>query len=268
MRSCENCSNHLMSQWNYCPWCGEKIIIKFDPKYYEVTDRDYQNAKEIQGQVYEEDSLYDLWRELKYRCPKFIICIENGTYYDLLECDAEQMESTFGWKTYKQGKIKKTGFPRDKEEVKLNALNENGYSYILLDQVGGEKEKKDKIIPRVVREVVRYVGVSTEESMILAKPIQVGSSEKNTPERQGLRWSDEEDRDLLLEIERDISVGEIANIHMRTEGAIRSRINLGIRKDYSEGISIEEIAEKYKKTPVRVKAYLKQRGILRPGDST
>ena len=46
----------------------------------------------------------------------------------------------------------------------------------------------------------------------------------NRPERAGLAWTDEEDARIKQEFVEGVSIKDIASLHNRTTGAIRSRL--------------------------------------------
>lgn len=61
-------------------------------------------------------------------------------------------------------------------------------------------------------------------------------------------WTSNEEEQLLLEISNNKTYKEIANIHMRTVGAISSRISLIAYNMYCNGIDITDISQILKKS--------------------
>jgi cell division protein FtsI/penicillin-binding protein 2 len=68
----------------------------------------------------------------------------------------------------------------------------------------------------------------------------------NIIKNSGKRWSDEEDTQLLQEVQEEKSYENIAQIHQRTESAVRSRISIKAVNDYKSGVDLETIYQRYK----------------------
>ena len=68
------------------------------------------------------------------------------------------------------------------------------------------------------------------------------TTETIEPDKQGQRWTEEEDQQLLDEIERKLSVRTIAQIHSRTEGGVLTHISKMV-KDMGKEQSTDEIMD-------------------------
>ena len=66
------------------------------------------------------------------------------------------------------------------------------------------------------------------------------------PSMLGSKWSPEEETQLLEELNKNIEMKTIAQIHNRTMGGIQSRRKLIAYKLYVKNVSVEEIIEKTK----------------------
>jgi len=66
------------------------------------------------------------------------------------------------------------------------------------------------------------------------------------PSNMGQKWSDEEDKLLLEELNNNIDIEIIAQKHGRTIGGINSRVQEIAYKMYLKNISIEEIIKQTK----------------------
>lgn len=63
------------------------------------------------------------------------------------------------------------------------------------------------------------------------------------PPNNGNKWLSTEDAELINELKQKKTYSEIAEIHQRTRGGIRARVNRHIRTMYHNGIDIKKITE-------------------------
>ena len=76
--------------------------------------------------------------------------------------------------------------------------------------------------------------------------IRISNEEKEYPSNMGQKWTDEEERLLLEEINNNIDIGTIAQKHDRTIGGIESRRRQIAYNMFLEKKSVEEIIKKTK----------------------
>jgi hypothetical protein len=68
----------------------------------------------------------------------------------------------------------------------------------------------------------------------------------NIPSNRGCKWSNEEEKILLEELDKNYDIKTIAQNHNRTEGAIKSRCKLIVYKMHLNNVPIDEIIKKMK----------------------
>ena len=78
---------------------------------------------------------------------------------------------------------------------------------------------------------------------------------------KGKPWADDEVRQLLSEIKNGKTTNEIANIHKRTYGGIRARLNKMAYDYYTEGRPIDEICKFTGLSSTEVLKYIKRSEI-------
>ena len=74
----------------------------------------------------------------------------------------------------------------------------------------------------------------------------------------GKKWSQEEHQQLLEELEKKIDITEIAMIHKRNYGGIKSRINGIAYKMYNDKVSLDVIYEKTGVDKEELEEYIKR----------
>lgn len=80
----------------------------------------------------------------------------------------------------------------------------------------------------------------------MLKMIKLQNPDKEYPSALGMKWSDDEENQLLEELSNHLSIHDISIKHNRTIGGITSRIHHIAYKMYTSNISITEISEKTK----------------------
>ncbi len=66
---------------------------------------------------------------------------------------------------------------------------------------------------------------------------------KKIPSFAGTKWSNNEEKELLCEIQKGDDINQIAIIHKRTVGAIKSRLSHIAVRMINDGKSYEEVSE-------------------------
>ena len=84
------------------------------------------------------------------------------------------------------------------------------------------------------------------------------------PSNLGKKWTDNEERLLLAELNNNIDIEIIAQNHNRTKGSIYSRRNHIAYKMYLENIPMEEIIEKTKLDEQRIKEIIEKKQNYTP----
>ena len=76
--------------------------------------------------------------------------------------------------------------------------------------------------------------------------VRISNEDKEYPSNMGQKWSDDEERLLLEELNNNIDIKNIAQKHSRTIGGINSRRQEIAYKMYLKKLSIEEIIKQTK----------------------
>jgi hypothetical protein len=74
-----------------------------------------------------------------------------------------------------------------------------------------------------------------------ARLVKLRNPEKEYPSSMGKRWSKIEDNNLLQELNNDLSIQDIANIHNRTIGGIQARQKLIALRMFNKQTPIDTI---------------------------
>ena len=70
-----------------------------------------------------------------------------------------------------------------------------------------------------------YQNVEVTRALFHAlEAVKGAKAKKPLPERQGEKWTEQEDQQLTEGFNKEVKVAELANTHQRTLGAIRSRL--------------------------------------------
>jgi hypothetical protein len=72
------------------------------------------------------------------------------------------------------------------------------------------------------------------------------NSDKNYPSLMGQKWTEQEEKQLLEELEKNMKKNDIATKHNRTVGGISSRIREIAYKMYLNKIPMDDIIKKTK----------------------
>ncbi len=88
-----------------------------------------------------------------------------------------------------------------------------------VDPITGEVFENDS--PYQHPQIIRALFVALK---VLESNIQVQSRKEILPSNAGGQWTEEEDNQLLLGFKEGISINELSQKHKRTKGAIQSRL--------------------------------------------
>ena len=80
----------------------------------------------------------------------------------------------------------------------------------------------------------------------MLKMLKTKNPDTDYPTNMGQKWTDEEENTLLQELDKNINIENIAQIHNRTIGGIRARQRTIAYNMYLKKASIEEIMIKTK----------------------
>lgn len=89
--------------------------------------------------------------------------------------------------------------------------------------------------------------------------VKLQNPEKEYPFNMGQKWTDEEETLLLEELNKNIDIKTISQIHNRTIGGINSRRQEIVYKMYLKNISIEEIIKQTKLDDECIRQIIKKR---------
>lgn len=90
---------------------------------------------------------------------------------------------------------------------------------------------------------------------------------KELPQNAGLRWTNNEEKDLLEELGKNLDIKTISEIHKRTTGSINARIKDIAYKLYKKGNSFEEIILITKLEKEQINDIIKNRGVFKKENS-
>ena len=122
----------------------EPLIVDYDSEIGRSKFNDL-----IKLRIYFNDSFEDIYRDIKSKAPNHLIIIENGTYYEVINDDAEKCREIYGWKVYSRAKNQAlTGFPIGSKNVFYN-LEEKRISYVLVSQVSHKTKNIERQVDRI-----------------------------------------------------------------------------------------------------------------------
>ena len=99
--------------------------------------------------VYFNEKFEDIYHDVKSRVPHHLVIIENGTYFEVINEDAEKCRSLYGWKVYSRAKGQAlTGFPTDMKNIFFD-LEDRNISYVLVSQVTHNVKNIERQITRI-----------------------------------------------------------------------------------------------------------------------
>lgn len=76
--------------------------------------------------------------------------------------------------------------------------------------------------------------------------------------RKGIRWTAEEDEDLMKSCVNQIDIEDISKQHQRTVGAVKMRIMRNVVNKIKTGESMESVAELYHVSQQEIETYIQE----------
>lgn len=99
--------------------------------------------------IYFDETFEDIYRDIKSKAPNHLVIIENGTYYEVINSDAEKCRELYGWKVYSRAKNQPlTGFPIANKTVFYD-LQDKNVSYVVVSQLSHKTKNIERQIDRV-----------------------------------------------------------------------------------------------------------------------
>jgi len=99
--------------------------------------------------MYFDESFEDIYKDIKSKAPSHLVIIENGTYYEVINDDAEKCKEIYGWKVYSRAKNQPlTGFPIGNKNVFYD-LESRKISYVLVSQLSHNTKNIERQVDRV-----------------------------------------------------------------------------------------------------------------------
>ena len=103
----------------------------------------------IKLRLYFDETFEDIYHDIKRKAPNHLVIIENGTYYEVINDDAEKCRKIYGWKVYSRVQNQPlTGFPTASKSVFYD-LEEKKISYVLVSQVTHKTKHIERQVDRV-----------------------------------------------------------------------------------------------------------------------
>jgi len=103
----------------------------------------------IKLRLYFDESFEDIYNDIKSKAPNHLVIIENGTYYEVINEDAEKCRQIYGWKVYSRAKNQPlTGFPVERKSVFFD-LQDKQISYVLVSQVSHKTKNIERQVDRI-----------------------------------------------------------------------------------------------------------------------
>ena len=103
----------------------------------------------IKLRVYFTETFEDIYKDIKSKAPNHLVIIENGTYYEVINDDAETCRKLYGWKVYSRAKNQAlTGFPIGSKNVFHN-LEDKMISYVLVSQLSHKTKNIERQVDRI-----------------------------------------------------------------------------------------------------------------------
>ena len=82
--------------------------------------------------------------------------------------------------------------------------------------------------------------------------------QKSETSRLGMKWDEEEDVNLMIEVTQNMGIDEIANIHKRTISAIKIRIMQHASKLIESGKSTKDVSEMFHMPSYEITEFMKK----------
>ncbi|MEA2017144.1 MAG: hypothetical protein U9N59_01740 [Campylobacterota bacterium] len=130
-----------------------KTVYKIDlTKWLEMKTTDLDiNTFISKNKLFNNMTFKDIYDILKSIYPSYIIIIENGYFFEVLEDDAESLSDVYGWEIYERQKgIKTTGFPDNAEQI-WKDLEYEKQPYIIVSQLKNNSKPIDRKISRIYK---------------------------------------------------------------------------------------------------------------------
>ena len=114
------------------------------------------HSSRFHNRIFERTPFIEIYRELKISNPQFLIIIQNGCYYEVLNEDAELLNRLYGWKIYERSPgVQTTGFPINAQKI-WEDLRQQNLSYLVV----GQLPRTSTVISRSITEQHPEVTIS------------------------------------------------------------------------------------------------------------
>jgi MutS domain I len=122
----------------------EPLIVNYESEIGRNKFNDF-----IKLRIYFSETFEDIYNDLKSKAPEHLVIIENGTYFEVINDDAEKCRTLYGWKVYSRAKNQAlTGFPVAYKSVFYD-LEGKKISYILVSQISHKTKNIERQVDRI-----------------------------------------------------------------------------------------------------------------------
>ncbi len=99
--------------------------------------------------LYLDESFEVIYSDIKSKAPNHLVIIKNGTYYEVINDDAEKCRELYGWTIYSRSKNQPlTGFPVFSKKVFYD-LEAKHISYVLVSQISHKAKNIERKVERI-----------------------------------------------------------------------------------------------------------------------
>ena len=103
----------------------------------------------IKLRVYFDERFEDIYNDIKSKVPTHLVIIENGTYFEVINDDAELCRKLYGWKVHSRVNGQSlTGFPTVNKSVFYD-LESKKISYVLVSQLTHQTKNIERQVDRI-----------------------------------------------------------------------------------------------------------------------
>lgn len=232
MALCPKCHNEVATEYRYCPGCGYQLTTPLDAILLAKQFGEVEARKGIHDRA--QTRLWEMGKELSfYSVMEYGIpdLTQEGrrSYIDVIWKSRNGIEFAFEIRrkihdlnivtTLKDTNKLQNIVAKKKFVVNVSELTGRAY----FNEIMGEPTKKPPKAENPKSASIGWEPLNSKRRAYSSKEIR-----QKYP-RAGLRWTKEEDDDLIRNFQNCLTIPELANKHQRNRGGIRTRlIRLGL----------------------------------------
>ena len=104
---------------------------------------------QIKLRLYFAERFEDIYDDIKKKIPDHLVIIENGTYFEVINDDAEKCRKIYGWRVYSRVNGQSlTGFPIGSKNIFYD-LESKKIPYVLVSQLSHKTKNIERQVSRI-----------------------------------------------------------------------------------------------------------------------